>query len=182
MSEPLTLNGACHCGQVRFRVRLAEGLDTARRCNCSFCRMRGAVALTARVGDIEFTQGEERLTRYRSTPASPSTISAPSAASIPTTAGARTRTSTASTPPVWRVSVPSISPRCQSTTGSPTPMIARNGQVTTSPACSDTSRGRQVFRPSGFRLAIAADSGVVPRCLVLQTHGSTSTMRSRRPW
>jgi hypothetical protein len=65
MSEPLTLNGACHCGQVRFRVRLAEGLDTARRCNCSFCRMRGAVALTARVGDIEFTQGEERLTRYQ---------------------------------------------------------------------------------------------------------------------
>lgn len=65
MSEPLTLNGACHCGQVRLRVRLAEGLDTARRCNCSFCRMRGAVALTARVGDIEFTQGEERLTRYQ---------------------------------------------------------------------------------------------------------------------
>ena len=65
MTEPLTLNGACHCGQVRFRVRLAEGLATARRCNCSFCRMRGAVALTARVGDIDFIKGEERLTRYQ---------------------------------------------------------------------------------------------------------------------
>jgi hypothetical protein len=65
MTEPLTLNGACHCGQVRFRVRLAEGLSSARRCNCSFCRMRGAVALTARVGDIDFVEGEDRLTRYQ---------------------------------------------------------------------------------------------------------------------
>jgi hypothetical protein len=65
MTEPLTLNGACHCGQVRFRVKLAEGLSSARRCNCSFCRMRGAVALTARVGDIDFIEGEDRLTRYQ---------------------------------------------------------------------------------------------------------------------
>ncbi len=50
---------------MRFRVTLAEGLSTARRCNCSFCRMRGAVALTARVGDITFLEGEHKLTRYQ---------------------------------------------------------------------------------------------------------------------
>jgi hypothetical protein len=65
MAEPLTLNGACHCGQVRFRVTLAEGLETARRCNCSYCRMRGAVAVTARRGDITFLAGEAALSLYR---------------------------------------------------------------------------------------------------------------------
>ena len=57
--------GACHCGAVRFRVRLAEGLNAARRCNCSFCRMRGAVALTALLDDLEITQGAENLALYQ---------------------------------------------------------------------------------------------------------------------
>lgn len=60
-----TMNGACHCGAVRFRVRLADGLASARRCDCSFCRMRGAVAVTAHVGDLEIVQGEEKLTLYQ---------------------------------------------------------------------------------------------------------------------
>ena len=58
-------NGACHCGSVRFRVRLTDGLHTARRCNCSYCRMRGAVAVTADLADIEILQGEDKLTLYQ---------------------------------------------------------------------------------------------------------------------
>lgn len=57
--------GACHCGAVRFSVKLAEGLREPRRCDCSYCRMRGAVAVTAKVGDLTVEQGEERLTLYR---------------------------------------------------------------------------------------------------------------------
>ena len=38
---------ACHCGTVRFTVRLSDGLNTVRRCNCSYCRMRGAVTVSA---------------------------------------------------------------------------------------------------------------------------------------
>lgn len=57
--------GACHCGAVRFRVRLSRGFDTARRCSCSYCRMRGAVAVSALLGDIEFLAGEENLTLYQ---------------------------------------------------------------------------------------------------------------------
>ena len=57
-------NGACHCGAVRFRVKLHGGLGEARRCDCSFCRMRGAVALTALRGDLEILSGAGRLTRY----------------------------------------------------------------------------------------------------------------------
>jgi hypothetical protein len=57
--------GACHCGTVRFRVRLKDGLKTARRCTCSYCRMRGAIAVTADVGAIRFLSGEDALTLYQ---------------------------------------------------------------------------------------------------------------------
>lgn len=59
------LQAACHCGTVRFSVRLTEGVRSARRCNCSLCRMRGAVAVTAGLADITVTQGEEALTLYQ---------------------------------------------------------------------------------------------------------------------
>jgi hypothetical protein len=59
------LDGACHCGTVRFHVKLADGLRSARRCNCSFCRMRGAVAVTANLDDITILAGEEALTLYQ---------------------------------------------------------------------------------------------------------------------
>ena len=65
MSDPVTMNAACHCGAVRFTVKLAEGLERPRRCNCSFCRMRGAVVVTALLGDIAFLAGEDQLVCYR---------------------------------------------------------------------------------------------------------------------
>ena len=58
------IQAACHCKTVRFEVTLSNGLQTARRCNCSYCRMRGAVAVSAEVGDIAFISGEDRLTLY----------------------------------------------------------------------------------------------------------------------
>jgi hypothetical protein len=58
-------NGACHCGTVRFHVKLTDGLNTARRCNCSFCRMRGAVAVSANLDGIAFLAGEDALTLYQ---------------------------------------------------------------------------------------------------------------------
>lgn len=57
--------GQCHCGAVRFEVTLSDGFNTIRRCNCSYCRMRGAVAVSAEVGGIRFLQGEGTLTIYR---------------------------------------------------------------------------------------------------------------------
>jgi hypothetical protein len=59
------MNAACHCGAVRFRVALLDGLKTARRCTCSYCRMRGAIAVSAELGGIEFISGEDRLGCYR---------------------------------------------------------------------------------------------------------------------
>jgi hypothetical protein len=57
--------GACHCGAVRFTVTLSDGLRTARRCNCSYCRMRGAVAVSAELDGITIEQGEDALTTYQ---------------------------------------------------------------------------------------------------------------------
>lgn len=65
MSEPVTIDGACHCQNVRFTVQLAEGLESARRCTCSYCRMRGAVAVTAARDDLKITAGESELKQYR---------------------------------------------------------------------------------------------------------------------
>ena len=57
--------GQCHCGTVRFEATLAYGFNSIRRCNCSYCRMRGAVVVSAEMGGIKVLQGEHALTSYR---------------------------------------------------------------------------------------------------------------------
>lgn len=59
------MNGACHCGAVRLRVKLSGGLAAARRCDCSYCRMRGAVVLSAKVDDLEIVAGADNLALYQ---------------------------------------------------------------------------------------------------------------------
>ncbi|WP_294927377.1 GFA family protein [uncultured Paracoccus sp.] len=58
-------NAACHCGSVQFKVRLTDEFNTIRRCSCSYCRMRGAIAASAQLSDIEFVKGEDNLTLYQ---------------------------------------------------------------------------------------------------------------------
>ncbi len=59
------MNGQCHCGTVKFTVELTDGLNTARRCNCSYCRMRGAITVSAPLNGITVLEGKEKLTEYR---------------------------------------------------------------------------------------------------------------------
>jgi hypothetical protein len=59
------MRGKCHCGAVQFEVELSDGFNTVRRCTCSYCRMRGAVAVSAALGGLHIVQGEDKLTRYR---------------------------------------------------------------------------------------------------------------------
>lgn len=56
--------GGCHCGAVRFEVKLPSPV-TAYSCNCSICRMTGFVHLIADNADFRIVQGEEALTSYR---------------------------------------------------------------------------------------------------------------------
>ena len=60
-----TYVASCHCGLVKFKVRLTDEFDTIRRCSCSYCRMRGAIAVTANLDGIEFVQGQDKLTLYQ---------------------------------------------------------------------------------------------------------------------
>lgn len=56
---------ACHCKSVEFEVDLPNGLDRPRRCDCSFCRMRGAIAASAPLNGLRITKGQEKLTLYQ---------------------------------------------------------------------------------------------------------------------
>ena len=63
MAQPMT--ASCHCGGVEFDVILTDGITQPRRCSCSFCRMRGAVTVSAAVGGLWFRKGEELLSLYQ---------------------------------------------------------------------------------------------------------------------
>ena len=58
-------NASCHCGAVEFTVRLSDEFNTIRRCTCSYCSMRGAVAVSAQLADIIITKGEDKLSEYQ---------------------------------------------------------------------------------------------------------------------
>ena len=64
-TAPVTLNGSCHCGAVKFTTILTEGFASARRCTCSICRMRGAVAVTSTPQDFRIVEGEDKIAAYR---------------------------------------------------------------------------------------------------------------------
>lgn len=57
------MSATCHCGSVAFNVALTDQLNTAVRCNCSLCRMRGAVVIFA--DRVEVTKGQDKLKEYR---------------------------------------------------------------------------------------------------------------------
>lgn len=62
----ISTQATCHCGAVELRVTLVpEGLASARRCDCSFCRRRGAAAVSAPLDGVEVIKGADKLTLYQ---------------------------------------------------------------------------------------------------------------------
>lgn len=57
--------GQCHCGSVKFTVKLPNGLVDTRRCNCSMCRRRGAVVASVELKDFSIDEGEDVLSLYQ---------------------------------------------------------------------------------------------------------------------
>jgi hypothetical protein len=55
----------CHCGAVEMELTLPEGLVDVRRCDCSLCRRRGAIAASVSLNEIKFIQGEQDLSLYQ---------------------------------------------------------------------------------------------------------------------
>jgi hypothetical protein len=62
MEEPKTYDGGCHCGAVRFRVRVRthEVLD----CNCSICQKKGILHSIVPPEDFQLLQCSDALTTY----------------------------------------------------------------------------------------------------------------------
>jgi len=59
-----TRRASCHCGAVVIEATLPRGLNSARRCNCSFCSRRGAAAVTAIAASVRVLQGADNLSLY----------------------------------------------------------------------------------------------------------------------
>jgi hypothetical protein len=69
MSEKLethseTRQASCHCSAVMIEATLPFGLSSARRCDCSFCRRRGAAAVTAVAASVRVLRGADNLSLY----------------------------------------------------------------------------------------------------------------------
>lgn len=56
------LEGGCHCGALRFRVRVRrrEALD----CNCSVCTKKGLLHCIVSAADFALLRGEDALSTY----------------------------------------------------------------------------------------------------------------------
>ena len=56
---------SCHCGSVEFELELPDGLVELRRCDCSICRRRGAIAASVPLSGIHIISGEKHLKLYQ---------------------------------------------------------------------------------------------------------------------
>lgn len=58
------IDGACHCGAVRFAAALPREA-VAQQCNCSICDKTGFLHLIVPKDRFAIHQGEDNLTEYR---------------------------------------------------------------------------------------------------------------------
>lgn len=54
----------CHCGAVELALHFPNGMGELRRCNCSICARKGAVATSVNLEDLKIIQGQEALSVY----------------------------------------------------------------------------------------------------------------------
>lgn len=59
------MKGTCHCGAVEIELTLSDGFASARRCDCSFCRRRGAIVVSVPQDRLRVLRGAENLTLYQ---------------------------------------------------------------------------------------------------------------------
>jgi len=62
VNEPVTYQGGCHCGAVRFSVIVDK--HEADDCNCSICRKKGFLHLIVSPDQFTLHSGAEVLTTY----------------------------------------------------------------------------------------------------------------------
>ena len=63
MSELPLYNGSCHCGAVRYHVRV-DLSKPVLACNCSICSRSGYLLTFVPTADFTLVSGEDALTDY----------------------------------------------------------------------------------------------------------------------
>ena len=64
MDNLTTYDGGCHCGAVRFRIRLLPTERVVADCNCSICRKKGFLHLIVPPARFELMRGQDALSTY----------------------------------------------------------------------------------------------------------------------
>ncbi|WP_343562110.1 GFA family protein [Kiloniella sp. b19] len=65
MTTDPVYKASCHCGAVELELTLPDGIVDPRRCDCSMCRRRGAIAATATLEQLKVVKGQEHLRLYQ---------------------------------------------------------------------------------------------------------------------
>lgn len=55
----------CHCGAIELELHLPNGIVDPRRCDCSMCARRGAIAAAVALADLRVVKGEAELSLYQ---------------------------------------------------------------------------------------------------------------------
>lgn len=63
LAKPVTYEGGCHCGAVRFQVTIDK--HEAIECNCSICTKKGFLHLIVPSENFTLLQGEDALATYQ---------------------------------------------------------------------------------------------------------------------
>ncbi len=63
MRETTTYTGGCHCGAVRYQVKMK--LAGAITCNCSICSKTGSMLAFAPASQFELVSGQDALSDYQ---------------------------------------------------------------------------------------------------------------------
>ncbi|PWY94650.1 hypothetical protein BO94DRAFT_582038 [Aspergillus sclerotioniger CBS 115572] len=61
---PHRYHGNCHCGSIRFELRLPQPLETTHACQCGLCAKKGYLWLFPARDEFEITRGGGEMTRY----------------------------------------------------------------------------------------------------------------------
>lgn len=56
---------SCHCGAVILEIHLPNGIPAPHRCDCSFCKRKGAIVSAVPASDIKVIRGEAALRLYQ---------------------------------------------------------------------------------------------------------------------
>ena len=59
-----SVRATCHCGAVQIEATLRASLETARRCDCSFCKRRQAANVSADFSSVRVLRGRDDLSCY----------------------------------------------------------------------------------------------------------------------